>query len=147
MICGFLLRPKHVRLYRIKYYPGYFITQNNIIFDISEENVRFSTPQNQDIVKQSYFRTILRCEYHGRVFYSIEANVFGTQEKTAYQNKFSSQSKKIKKYIIFWTRSERNHQFRLQKSRCDLGSVSHPTQTEHDIVLHWSLSSQASTVY
>ena len=104
-MCGFLLRPKHVLLYRIKYYPGYFSTQKNIIFDISEKISSFETAQDIGISKKSSFRDLLCYEYAGRVFYSIEENVFETQEKTVYQKKILPQRKKIKKYPIFASRS------------------------------------------
>ena len=84
LMCGFLLRPKQIRLYRIKYCPGYFSAQNNIILGISEKISSFETAQNWDITKKSSFRALWYYEYSWRVFYSIEAKAFGTQEKTAY---------------------------------------------------------------
>ena len=115
LICGFLLRPKRVLLYRIKYSPAIFTTQycsktrffNNILILSCPETLYFFGNIKNNI--------IWYCEYCARVFYSIESNVFGTQEKAAYQKKIFSQRKKKKKYITLGRKNDYFGHRSLQK--------------------------------
>ena len=125
---GFLQRPKHVGLYGIKYSPTIFHDKNPLENINCSKTVHFEQPQKISCFGNApAFEWIFVMKYRRRVFYSIKANVFGTQEKTGTKKIHPAKRKKLKmfenrrlKSIIFWCKIPSSAQ-KLENGGHDFG--------------------------